>query len=139
MIPSYFIKIPGIPLTANGKIDKKALLTLEGGIGTGLEYVPPTNEVELKLADIWSEILKRERVGINDNFFDLGGQSLKAMRLMTRIREVFNVKIPLVTFFQVSTIKGIANLISSSNGHNTGEPPSPGIKFEKKMRREREI
>ncbi|MDQ1353900.1 MAG: hypothetical protein QG657_4209, partial [Acidobacteriota bacterium] len=132
MIPSHFIVISEIPLTANGKIDKKALFALEGGIVTGVEYVPPTNDVEKKLADLWSEILIRERVGINDNFFDLGGQSLKAMRLITRIKEVFNVKIPLTVLFQLGAIKGIAQLIAMQPGSDYS-PPSG--KFEKKTRR----
>ncbi|HLP62682.1 MAG TPA: non-ribosomal peptide synthetase, partial [Candidatus Deferrimicrobium sp.] len=137
MIPSHFIVIPDIPLTANGKVNRKALLALEGGARMGTEYVPPANDIERKLAEIWSEILKRERVGINDNFFDLGGQSLKAMRLMAIIKEVFNVKIPLVMFFQIGTIKGIAALIS--NARDAAAPSLSGMKFEKKRRREQEI
>jgi len=137
MIPSHFIEVPEIPLTANGKVDRKALLALETGEGIGTEYVPPSNEVERKLADMWSEILMRDRVGIHDNFFDLGGQSLKAMRLMAMIKEIFDAKIPLIVFFQVGTIKGIAELISRGRG---GEDRSlSSLKFEKKARREREV
>ncbi|MCX6584830.1 MAG: amino acid adenylation domain-containing protein [Candidatus Aminicenantes bacterium] len=137
MIPSHFIEIPEIPLTANGKVDRKALLALETGEGIATEYVPPSNEVERKLADMWSEILMRDRVGIHDNFFDLGGQSLKAMRLMAMIKEIFDAKIPLIVFFQVGTIKGIAELISRGRG---GEDQSlSSLKFEKKKRREREV
>jgi acyl carrier protein len=136
MIPSHFIQIAEIPLTANGKVDKKALLTFETGEMVGAEYVPPANEVERKLVEMWSEILKKDRVGIHDNFFDLGGQSLKAMRLMAMIKETFGIKIPLIVFFQVGTVKGIGELIS--RGRDVEDQSLSSLKFEKKKRRERE-
>jgi acyl-coenzyme A synthetase/AMP-(fatty) acid ligase/acyl carrier protein len=152
MIPTHFIELNEIPLTSHGKIDKKSLLALEGDIGAGTEYVPPTDEVEKKLADLWAEILDKDRVGIHDNFFDLGGQSLKAMRLMAVIREAFHVKIPLVSFFEVGTVKGIAGLILEGQSHETpAVPPSQqppqaagdhsfsGIKFKKQKRIEVEL
>jgi amino acid adenylation domain-containing protein len=146
MIPTHFIEAKQIPLTPNGKIDKKALSELDRTIGIGTEYVAPTNEVEKNLAAMWSEILEKDRVGIDDNFFDLGGQSLIAMRLMSMIKEVFNVKVPLTAFFQVSTVKAIAGLILETQSR---EGPGKGaaqedhsfasVKFKKKKRREREI
>jgi amino acid adenylation domain-containing protein len=116
MIPTHFIKIDAIPLTPNGKIDVKALYEydLEGNIETGTPYVPPTNEIEKKLAAMWSEILMKNAIGMNDNFFDLGGQSILAMRAAAKAQDVFNVKIPLITFFQLGTIRGIAEIISGS-------------------------
>ncbi|UCH96678.1 MAG: amino acid adenylation domain-containing protein, partial [Candidatus Aminicenantes bacterium] len=114
MIPTHFIKIDAIPLTPNGKIDVNALYEYDpgGNIETGTPYVPPTNEIEKKLAAMWSELLMKDPIGINDNFFDLGGQSILAMRAAAKAQEVFNVKIPLITFFQVGTIRGIAEIIS---------------------------
>jgi acyl carrier protein len=146
MIPTHFIEAKEIPLTPNGKIDEKALYELDCTIEIGTQYVAPTNEVEKKLAGMWSEILKKDRVGIDDNFFDLGGQSLAAMRLMSIIKEVFNVKVPLTAFFQVSTIKAIAGLILETQslegqGKEAEEEDHlfASVKFEKKKRREREI
>jgi amino acid adenylation domain-containing protein len=114
MIPTHFIKIDHIPLTTNRKIDEKALYEYDskGNIEIGTKYVPPTNEIEKKLAAIWSEILKKKRIGIHDDFFNLGGQSILALRTVAKIQEIFNVKIPLINFFQVGTLQGIAEIIS---------------------------
>jgi acyl carrier protein len=148
MIPGRFIEINEIPLTPNGKIDTRALLALEGDIGIGTRYAAPTNEIEETLVNMWSEILVKNRVGIDDNFFDLGGQSLKAMQLMAMIKKAFDVKIPLIVFFQVGTIRGIAGLIARARfplpdedraDRTAGDYSFAGAKFEKKNRREREI
>jgi amino acid adenylation domain-containing protein len=146
MIPTHFIEAKEIPLTPNGKIDKKALYELDRTIGIGTEYVAPTNEVEKKLAGMWAGILQKDRVGIDDNFFDLGGQSLTAMRLMSMIKEVFNVKVPMTAFFQVSTVKAIAGLIQETQSREgqgkeavEEDHSFAGVKFKKKKRREREI
>jgi acyl carrier protein len=148
MIPAHFTRADKIPLTANGKIDKKALFAGDGAgnIGIGTEYAAPTNEAEEKLANLWAEILVKERVGIHDNFFDLGGHSLTAMRLASVINQTFNVKVPLIAFFQVSTVKGIAGLILESRAAgDKGKYPEKedhslaGVKFEKKKRRKMEI
>ena len=80
MIPAYFVGIDQIPLTANGKIDRKSLPDPGGSINTGVEYVPPRNEIESKLVKIWQEVLEIEKIGVNDNFFDLGGNSLSLIR-----------------------------------------------------------
>ncbi len=82
MIPSFFMKIDKLPLTPNGKIDRKALPIPEGNINLGTEYMAPRNEIEEKLVKIWEEVLGVEQVGINDNFFSLGGDSIKAIRLI---------------------------------------------------------
>ncbi|MEW9713030.1 AMP-binding protein, partial [Paenibacillus sp. SI92] len=83
MIPSYFVKLERIPLTANGKIDRKALPKPEGGVDSGTAYVAPRTELEAELAQIWQDTLGCGQVGVLDDFFALGGHSLKAMSLIT--------------------------------------------------------
>ncbi len=114
MIPSYFVKMDKLPLTPNGKIDRKALPEADGSINTGVEYIAPTDEVEEKLAQIFSEILTIEKVGVIDDFFEIGGHSLSAMQLVTKIHREFNVNVPLREIFINSTIKEVAQYIKNA-------------------------
>jgi amino acid adenylation domain-containing protein len=110
MVPTYFMAVEKIPLTPNGKVDTKALPTPV--ICAPQEYEAPRNEIEARLVDIWSEILQVDRavIGINNNFFDLGGHSLKATLLAARIHEVFHVDVPLAELFINPTIRAISEL-----------------------------
>jgi acyl-coenzyme A synthetase/AMP-(fatty) acid ligase/acyl carrier protein len=121
MIPSYFVEIEKIPLTPGGKLDRKALP--KPGFIPDSEYVAPRNEIEEKLAAVWSEILglKKDTISIEANFFGLGGHSLKAIILTTMIYKEFNVKLPLTEIFKTSTIKGIASLIKVFKWAEPGE------------------
>jgi hypothetical protein len=85
MVPSYFIRLDRIPLTPNGKIDRKALPDFAGSIHTGKEYAPPRNELEAQMVEVWKELLGLETVGIYDDFFELGGQSLKYIQLQVAL------------------------------------------------------
>jgi len=111
MIPSYFIQIDKMPLTPNGKVDRKALPEPCGSIETGTEYEAPRDEVEEKLAAIWQEVLKVRRVGINDSFFELGGHSLKATGMAGKIHKELSVEVPVKEVFKTPTIKGLAEYI----------------------------
>jgi amino acid adenylation domain-containing protein len=104
MIPVFWQEIETFPLTANGKIDKKALPEPEMG-GQHEKYVAPTNEVEESLVKIWQNLLQVDNVGIEDNFFELGGHSLLAMRLVAAIERQWAVTIPITILFQFTTIK----------------------------------
>jgi amino acid adenylation domain-containing protein len=126
MIPSYFVKIDKIPLTSNGKIDRKALPNPE--LNSGESYTAPQNDIEKKLVEVWAEILGRDSVqvsqlqtsiGIDDHFFQVGGHSLKATALATRIKKEWNVYMPLVEIFKNSTIRGQANYISGTKLEST--------------------
>ncbi|HLP46187.1 MAG TPA: condensation domain-containing protein, partial [Candidatus Kapabacteria bacterium] len=121
MIPSYFVQLEKIPLTPNGKVDRKVLP--EPRMKAGKSYIAPGNEIEKKLVEIWSEVLGRdelhiiqlnETIGINDNFFQLGGHSLKATILSAKIHKAFNANIPLSKIFTIPTIRGLANYIKSA-------------------------
>lgn len=112
MIPSYFVKLDQIPITVNGKIDKRALP--EPKLTQEVEYVPPTNEIEEKLVKIWSEVLGIERIGINDDFFALGGHSLKAMMVNNQTSKEFDVELPVRQIFDDSTVKKLAKFIEEA-------------------------
>ena len=114
MIPSYFIRLEHIPLTPNGKIDRKALPEPDGSIKTGIKYEAPANATEEKLVEIWQEILGIDGIGINDNFFELGGHSLKALSLLSKISETFNTKLFIAEILNNSTVKMIAKRLESS-------------------------
>ncbi|WP_066501828.1 non-ribosomal peptide synthetase [Abyssisolibacter fermentans] len=114
MIPSYFVQIKEIPLKSNGKIDRTALMNLNTIMTTGIEYEAPTNETQKKLVSIYKEILGLNKIGINDNFFDLGGHSLKATILISKIHKEFNVQIQMQEIFTASTIKEISKCIDNA-------------------------
>jgi amino acid adenylation domain-containing protein len=112
MIPSYFVLLPALPLTPNGKVDRKALPAPGGGRPElGREYVAPEGEVQEKLASIWAEVLRVERVGAMDNFFELGGHSLMATQVLSRVEEAFDVELPLRSMFNSPTMAGLAETI----------------------------
>ncbi|MCK4261003.1 MAG: amino acid adenylation domain-containing protein, partial [Halanaerobiales bacterium] len=116
MIPAYFIHIDKIPFTPNGKIDRKALPELDSGIDTGVEYVPPTNEVEKKLIEIWEEVLEIEEIGINHDFFEIGGNSINILKIINRINQEFTgVVVSMSELFLKSTIAEIANDLFMEN------------------------
>ncbi|HLP59488.1 MAG TPA: amino acid adenylation domain-containing protein, partial [Candidatus Deferrimicrobium sp.] len=114
MIPSYFIQVKSIPLNANGKLDREALPGPE--LKREKEYQPPENEIEKELAVLWAEVLSvgKDQIGRNDNFFDLGGHSLKAAVLTTQIHKVFDVKIPLSEIFLRPTLQELARYLTEA-------------------------
>jgi amino acid adenylation domain-containing protein len=112
MVPVAIVPLQSFPLTANGKIDRRAL-PKPSARPAGAEYVAPRTRVEERLAGIWSELLRVERIGINDNFFELGGHSLMGMRMMTRVRDAFGADLPLRTLFEAATVNDMAKLIQN--------------------------
>ena len=115
MVPSHLVELQSMPLTANGKIDRKALpdpdnTQQEGG------YTAPRNETEAKLAEIWQDILELDQVGINDDFFEIGGHSLLAVRLVSQVRKTFGVELPISDVFDYPTVGQLATRL-------TGETP----------------
>ena len=115
MVPDHFVQLQAFPLTAHGKVDKRALPAAEGlGLENGTEYVAPTTETEQKLATIWSEILGKEKISTKDNFFEIGGHSLKATRLGSQIHKLFDVRVELKDLFSKVTIEEQAELIDQA-------------------------
>jgi amino acid adenylation domain-containing protein len=115
MVPSFFVPMDKIPVTANGKVDRRALPEPEAGEGGEQEYIPPGNEVESKLVEIWSDLLglEKDKISMNADFFRLGGHSLKVAAMMAKIKESFDVKIDLMQIFTNPTAREIASLIKA--------------------------
>ncbi len=117
MIPSYFVPLECLPLSPNGKVDRKRLPTPETLV-SHLDYVSPRDEVEEKLVEIWRDVLdveKEEPIGIDSDFFEMGGHSLKATILSNRIHKELKVKIPMIEFFRAPNIRGISQYIKRSS------------------------
>jgi amino acid adenylation domain-containing protein len=112
MVPSAFAVLEVLPLSPNGKADRKALPAPDG-IRPELEsgYAAPRTLVEKTLTDIWGQVLRVDRVGIHDNFFNLGGHSLLATQVVSRIREVFQAEVSLRSFFDAPTIAELASIV----------------------------
>ena len=109
MVPTAFVLLDALPLSPNGKVDRRALP--EPGLHRPEMrevLLAPSTATESVLTGIWSEILGLEEVGVRDNFFELGGHSLLAAQVVSRIRDIFQINIPLVTLFDSSTIKDLA-------------------------------
>ncbi|MEL7037157.1 MAG: amino acid adenylation domain-containing protein [Cyanobacteria bacterium J06592_8] len=113
MIPAHFIFLEEFPFTPSGKLDRQSLPKPDQPTQKTSVYVPPQNPIEEKIVKIWQEVLKIEKVGIYDNFFELGGHSLLATRVNSRLREAFQIDIPLRTIFEKPTIFRLAERIST--------------------------
>jgi acyl carrier protein len=121
MVPAAFYTLDALPLTSNGKINRKALLATEAAAQeeeTSSHYAAPQSEVERSLAALWQQALKVERVGVHDNFFDLGGHSLLMAQVQSQLREKFGREIPLVKILEHPTISSLANYLSREAEEN---------------------
>ncbi|WP_311999809.1 non-ribosomal peptide synthetase, partial [Bacillus subtilis] len=110
MIPAHMIEMEQWPVTPSGKLDRNAL-PAPNGAADAETYTAPRNVTEMKLAQLWEDVLKNGPVGIHDNFFDRGGHSLKATALVSRISKEFDVQVPLKDVFAHPTIEGLASVI----------------------------
>ena len=124
MVPQHYVELSSIPLTPNGKVDRKALPKPERDGATEQGYVAPRTETERKIAAVWQEVLDRERVGLQDDFFDLGGHSLLATQVMSRINRLFDVQMPLRRLFEARTVGGLAEHIASEGQQEEQSPIS---------------
>jgi len=125
MVPSAFVFLDSLPLTPNGKIDHRALPAPDESCRKLEEtYVAPRTPTEKLLAEIWSGVLKLQKVGIHDNFFDLGGHSLLATQLVGRIRGALQIDLPLRMLFERPTIAGLAEEIETSRRAGRANSPS---------------
>jgi amino acid adenylation domain-containing protein len=115
MIPNYFKRVESLALTSNGKVDRKALQNLTFIFKEEITgYVAPETEIENILAEIWSKVLQIQRIGVHDNFLELGGNSLAAIRITSRVNKAFDLDLPLNTVFENPNIFQLAQHIEKS-------------------------
>ena len=112
MVPEIFTFLDELPITPNGKIDRRALPSVEEFNLNREVYVAPRNDTERTLCQLWQELLSVEQIGINDNFFSLGGHSLLATRLISAVRHKFEMEIPLAALFESPTVAGLAEMMA---------------------------
>jgi hypothetical protein len=111
MVPAAYVRLEALPLTPNGKLDRKALPAPEGDAYASREYEAPEGKIEVALAEIWTELLRVERVGRRDHFFELGGHSLLALQVVSRVRQVMEVELALVAVFEKPVLAALAERI----------------------------
>ncbi|MER7583675.1 amino acid adenylation domain-containing protein [Kitasatospora sp. NPDC097691] len=114
MVPAAFVELEAFPLTANGKLDKRALPVPDGrALALGGEFVAPDGPVEELVAAVWADVLGVERVGAHDNFFDLGGNSLLALRLVSQVQEAIDIDLPVRQVFDQPTVARMADQVEA--------------------------
>lgn len=119
MIPSRIIQLEKMPLTQNGKIDRKALMEIEGEVTCPDNYVPPRNEIDEKIIEIWSDELYVKNIGINDDFFSVGGNSIKALIITEKINNALNCQLEIGDMFDNPTIKELTdNILDVDSVHH---------------------
>jgi amino acid adenylation domain-containing protein len=126
MVPSAFVRLDALPLTANGKVDRKALPQPEDPTSRARNnYVAPRAELERSLVTIWQQLLRVETVGVEDNFFDLGGHSLLLVRLSQEIQNSLGLEVALVEMFEHPTVASLARHLSSKQSAVPAQPTTP--------------
>jgi hypothetical protein len=108
MLPSAFMQLNRLPLTSTGKVDRRSLPAPQGRPEELRQYVAPRTDLERALAEIWTHVLRVERVGVHDDFFELGGHSLLATRVITRISHALDVEVPIRMIFERPTVEALA-------------------------------
>ena len=113
MVPAVFVSLPTLPLTTNGKVDRRALPEPES-IHSAVEVETARTQTEELLCGIWSEVLSRAETGVTENFFDLGGHSLLATQVLSRIQAVFQIELSLRTLFEAPTVRELAARVDAA-------------------------
>ncbi|HYG23945.1 MAG TPA: phosphopantetheine-binding protein [Verrucomicrobiae bacterium] len=116
MVPASIIRLDKLPLHPNGKVDRKALPSMESAAPQNTGASRPPTEIESRLALLWADVLRVQNVGLNDNFFQLGGHSLLALQLMARVRDTFKADLPIRTLFTAPTVAGLAKAVEQRAG-----------------------
>jgi natural product biosynthesis luciferase-like monooxygenase protein len=119
MVPQHFVSLAALPLTPNGKIDRKALPAFDAAVAApATVYAAPTNDLERQIATLWQELLGREQVGADDNFFDLGGHSLLVVRMHRRLAQLTTLPVALTDLFRFPTVRTLAAHLANGTAPN---------------------
>jgi acyl carrier protein len=130
MVPTFFVTLDRLPLTINGKVDRRALPEpTEANLPRTAAFVPPRNDLERRMAAIWQEVLGAASIGTEHNFFELGGHSLSAMQIISRIHQVLGIRLPLRSLFEQPTIGALATVLGAGDAPARAAiapaPPAP--------------
>ncbi len=113
MVPQAFVSLPALPLTSNGKVDRRALQAVKFEVeNSRILHVPPRNEVEKVITKIWQDVLGVPRIGIHDNFFDLGGHSLLAVQIHRKITAALQCELSVIEMFRYPTVDSLATFLT---------------------------
>lgn len=124
MIPAHFVWLDKLPLTSNGKVDRKALPAPTVTKGAS-PLVSPRNDAERRIAALWCELLQRDAVGVDDNFFDIGGHSLMVLPLRERLLAAFSRPLSPVDLFRYPTVATLAQFLTAASEATPGEVAAP--------------
>ncbi|OPZ94704.1 MAG: Tyrocidine synthase 3 [Firmicutes bacterium ADurb.Bin419] len=129
-IPDHFIRLEKLPVTSNGKLDRKALIAMKDSniLISSVEYVAPKDSIQQTLAGIWQEILMVDSVGIHDNFFDIGGNSIKFIEAVNKMKNYLSVDVPVIKMFQSPTIDAISDILKRGKAEDNKEKENNEIK-----------
>ncbi len=116
MVPGQYIELERMPLTPNGKVDRKKLRDMTTGVKIETQYVPPRNELDEQLTRIWQEELELEKVGIKDNYFNIGGDSIRSIRLVNVMNDTMGYSLKIVDLYTYSTIEELSDYIKNNGG-----------------------
>jgi hypothetical protein len=121
MVPAAFVILPKLPLGPNGKLDRKKLMQMEVELESSQEYTAPQTKLEEQLLKIWEEVLELDNIGVHDNFFEIGGNSLLAVQISTRIHRQLTSTISVRQIFEYPTVYGLSGLVGQNEAWESGE------------------
>ena len=128
MVPSAFLLLESLPLTPNGKVDRKKLPSFNISNRSSTEYVVPKSETEQQIAKVWQDVLKLEKVGIYDNFFEVGGNSLLLIQVSGKLQEIFKIKLQVVDLLKYPTIYYLSQYIKGESISNNDSKEARNIR-----------
>jgi acyl carrier protein len=114
MLPQHYVELPAMPLNASGKVDRRSLPSPQAARSArAVKYAPPRTETEERMVAIWQSILLQKDIGIHDDFFDIGGHSLKATRVLLKVHEIYNITIDVRDIFAYPTVEKLASYVDT--------------------------
>jgi natural product biosynthesis luciferase-like monooxygenase protein/amino acid adenylation domain-containing protein/non-ribosomal peptide synthase protein (TIGR01720 family) len=115
MLPAYFVQLDQLPLTSNGKVNKEALLAYDGiAMESGVEYVAPANPTEMVVSEIWEKLLLKEKIGTTESFFDIGGDSIRILRMMGELKNKLGLEVSVADIYKNSTIRQLSFFLNEN-------------------------